>query len=111
MTNQQILEKAIQKAIDNGWEAPSKDFEINNYPHRFVVFWNGAEEPNANMERVIFNHSFAEALWGEDERYSYHPVQKGTIGSPIAYMLPEWKVCLQQMVIAPDPIAYLGEHL
>lgn len=46
---------------------------------------------------VIFNHDFAKALRGE---------KKIIVG-----MIEPWKYHLQQMVIADDPIKYLGENL
>lgn len=40
---------------------------------------------------IIYNHDFAKALWGE---------------KPLG-----WRYHLQMMVVADDPIEYLGEHL
>ena len=66
------------------------------------------------LRGVIFNHDFAKALWGE-------PYVCSNCGKPLnqhhegvaghSYTVSEWRYHLQQMVIAPDPIKYLGEHL
>lgn len=104
MTNQQILEKAIRLAIEGGWKeqgikwmfqlhelADNEDFDMRN-PTNFNV--------------LIFNHDFAKALWGE-----------GTYRQVTSYMRESvdrdfgWEYHLKNMVVAPDPIAYLGEHL
>lgn len=96
MTNQQILEKAIQKAIDGGWKFYAEvvankasviaqgEFYQYQYPHTWI----------------IFNHDFAKALWGEKTTEEWD-----------AWMIPDWQYHLMQMVIATDPIKYLGEHL
>lgn len=62
-----------------------------------------------NFTKMLFNHDFAKALWPE--------VIDGVEYK--AYLLNEpkrtkrwiWQHHLQQMVIADDPIKYLGEHL
>ena len=90
MSNQEILTKAIQKAIAAGWKPKSwsrdtiRSFMIDYKP-----------------EQYIFNHDFAKALWGEE------------IPNPERYDIEQtaWSYHLQQMVIAEDAIKYLGEHL
>lgn len=90
MTEQQILEKAIQKAIDGGWA--DGETWLN------FTIWKAALP---NVPSFIFNHDFAKALWGEGEIEENEHI---SIQDP-------WKIHLQQMVIADDPIAYLGENL
>lgn len=94
MSNQEILEKAIQKAIDGGWRANGSEPDWNV---KRVFEWLDLYDDHMIAD-VIFNKEFARALWGEEP---YSPV-KG---------LYRWQWKLQQMVIADDPIAYLGEHL
>lgn len=113
MTKQQILEKVIQKAIDGGWK----------YPNQF----SGIPESYANWllpdryPQLIFNPDFAKALWGEEDEWT---TTKCTCGGRIHPLMdmhdPEckrvkanrgYKFHLQQMVIAEDPIKYLGDNL
>jgi len=47
MTNEEILEKAIEKAKENGWETD-------------IISVNPGYE-----NTFIFNHGFAKAFWGE----------------------------------------------
>ena len=96
MTNQQILTKAIQKAIEGGWDAPFASIET-------FLNWGG------KLEQFIFNHDFAKALWGKI-RVDVDGVYIGTAPGFKQYVEP-WKIHLQQMVTAEDPIKYLGEHL
>lgn len=120
MTNQQILEKAIQKAINGGWKFPKLD---DGSPLSFTVtkdnvFVVGKSKTGATydisfaIETIIFNHDFAKALWGE---MPVHMGYRKKSFKPEEYelrdTLPMWQVALQQMVIADDPIKYLGANL
>lgn len=99
MANKQILEKAIKKAIDGGW----------NFDHwrRRSGLVEG-EKPNGDAETsLIFNHDFAKALWGEDRILGVDRCYRCLVErDPFA-----WQYHLQQMVIAASPIEYLGAHL
>lgn len=105
MTNQQILEKAIAKAIDGGWlgtqDSSHVDWlkSINYYKD---IQWITTDE----FYPVIFNHEFCKALWGEELQTDYYVVFPD--GEDYGKM---WQYHLQQMVIAPNPIKYLGENL
>jgi len=104
-SNKEILEQAIQKAIDGGWNG--------NYYHALTI---ADTFPEGSMtKQVIFNHDFAKALWG------YHGVNKDNglvveedISNPLLPAdghVPNFTYHLQQMVIAEDPIKYLGENI
>ena len=101
MSNKEILEKAIQKAIDGGW----KKWNRTGYT---VVLSSQAFQI---AESLIFNHDFAKALW-EDIPF-VHLTVKTDASKLVGYegALTTWQYHLQQMVIAEDPIKYLGEHL
>jgi hypothetical protein len=114
-SKQKILEKAIQKAIDGGWQGfwgKSKKLDsvtstqdaISGMPtvtisirHNSRIFGYGG----IPIFNIIYNHDFAKALWGEEESYSDDTNQ----------WLPKWKTRTQDMVIAEDPIKYLGENI
>lgn len=102
MSNQEILEKAIQKAIDSG------------YKHSLIPEWT-VEDIVRHGEYDIFNHDFAKALWGESRGYVRIPVVMGfkgnNLGQTYQFHEPAWQYHLQNMVIAEDPIKYLGENL
>lgn len=97
MSDKEILEKAIRVAIKNGFGNKGYDW------------LDTAMSDSFDMDAapgLIFNHGFARALWGDDPIYNQQ-------GSTIYFdpLSKAWKIHLQQMVIAPDPIKYLGEHL
>lgn len=122
MTNQEILEKAIQKAIDGGWktEHPELHVDDDGYGDLSIGFaitaddsdltWWSEDYDVLSVNDVIFDHDFAKALWGHEP-----------VGASVAYdytngrhyntPVPKWEAYLQQMVIAEDPIKYLGENI
>jgi|SRR6185312_359473 len=130
MTHPQILEKAIQKAIDGGWRYDLGNGWASFGDHDFrapVVNNDGDIEQydgdghwiTLPKESFIFNHEFAKALWGDNVYYTTYQNTWGgrtTKDDPNAIKghangLPKWQYRLQQMVIADDPVAYLGEHI
>lgn len=125
MTNQQILTEATQKAIDGGWQAPDKKFHVSewgpvedgsmldNPTVKLAVFFDTASSAlNGSIYHasdLIFNHAFAKALWGDK---FINPELRHDNGSKVIAMTQTgWKHHLRQMVIADDPIKYLGENL
>jgi len=114
-TNQEILRRSIQKAIDNGWSAEwSSKTEITVYNLLLADISDDGLEVNLDAQyhlynikqprSFIFNHDFAKALWGENRsHYKY--------GNPVDIKDAGWELHLQQMVISPDPIKYLGDYL
>jgi len=103
MTHQEILEKAISKAIAGGWQPSTVDLEEDGWWK-----WDGMHlcaaadddsQRNGWHYAVIFNHQFAKALWGE-------PKLKDSTDENLG-----WQHHLQMMVIADDAIEYLGKNL
>lgn len=123
MSNREILEKAIQKAIDGGWKEPNGNtlrVDDEGYIYSLVNFSEKHEGFRAygaqfGLEKLIFSHDFAKALWGEeaelkDVQYTLE-LSDGEVTTPIYRLaMPLWKWHLQQMVIDDDPIKYLGEN-
>jgi hypothetical protein len=77
MNNQEILTKALEKAVDNGWahehlEDNRKEVQGNGGIWGRVQFWDaglgewgGYYTPHPYS--IIFDHDFAKALWGEED--------------------------------------------
>lgn len=119
MTSQQILTKAIKKALSNDWV--SSDGGMQDYMDRYELRPSLLAE-NLTRDRyqylLIFDKDFAKALWGEAPiafNAAQHPMLEddGTESTFTAWhsSLPAWQYHLQQMVIAADPIKYLEENL
>ena len=93
MTNEQILERAIDKAVKNGWKKP------DDYIQNVVMDINYDLLKDYARHGVIFSHDFAKAFWGERLIESSISGNEG------------WQYHLQQMVISKDPIKYLEQFI
>lgn len=126
MTNQQILTKAIDKAIAGGWYSFANDafgkITIDDILIRYNEHGQGLEwtvkghESNWSLiEALIYSHDFAKALWGNAKIGGRIEGMGGTgnIKTEVWTVggTPAWQYHLQNMVIADDPIKYLGENL
>jgi hypothetical protein len=99
LAKQAILDKAIAIATSNGW-TPTEE---TNWGHTDVGL--------TDAPIIIFNHDFAKALWGESKPIDIGRRDAGgykTFGQPMSI---GWQEHLRDMVIADDPIKYLGDHL
>lgn len=143
MSDQEILTKAIQKAIDGGWmgsylvRGDSAEWRfINATPRAYFSIvrpspkaFDDYIETKLYVHEFIFNHDFCKALWPPVELMGLKPIID-SLDSPIntkkdirsndeqlldaalgMAWLPSWKYNLIKMVISPDPIKYLGQHL
>lgn len=118
MTSQEILTKAIEKAYQNGWgywNLKDQDFDWSA-KEEIDYHFDKAEraDPNggdlAYWSNIIFNHDFAKALWGDlPGTIARHVDENGQQRD--GQVILEWQFHLQQMVIADDPIKYLGENI
>lgn len=122
MSNQEILTKAIEKAIAGGWKGVISQPYANGkhfyYPCVELLEWNWDESIKAfhdgdyedyeevRAEVIIFDHDFAKALWG-DTACNHDDFRKQEPPRDV-YL---WKHHLMFMVIADDPIAYLGDNI
>lgn len=113
----EVLEKAIQKAIDGGWQ-----HQVIAHPELFtsLEISDAIGRLQNHPNDFIFSHDFAKALWGEygavpEARYPLRykkgsGVERTKIIIVASHVSP-WQYHLQQMVIAPDPIKYLGDNI
>lgn len=110
MNKQQILEKAIQKAIDGGW----KPGIIGDFMgvstnvvsgERFGTWkYKDINPYGLSVAGIIFNHDFAKALWSEGTGDIIFVRGKAAFTNG-------YRFHLQQMVIAKNPIKYLSENI
>lgn len=85
----EILLQAVKKAIDNGWIGyKSRINDAMTLGMEAEQLVKEMKRTKANVRDLLFDHEFAEALWGE-----------------------EFKEKLQAMVLEPDVILYVKEHL
>lgn len=122
MTNQEILTKAIQKAIDGGWEEilNTETWKVDKHLRTSISMcspYTGNEiYGRYEWQEIVYRHDFAKALWGDWDIVETGKLYNsdGTLDSGqtiTAFAGKIWQYHLQNMVIADDPIAYLGEHI
>lgn len=111
MSNQATLEQVIQKAIDGGWQydgrLPIEYFSVPGDGHWIYFGYEDTKYPDLSLNDLVFRHDFAKALWG-DGRYTERREGNETIR---VEHRKDWRRHLQAMVIAEDPIKYLGDNL
>lgn len=111
MTNEQILKKAIEKAIENGWNIIGKKFEIDNENGFVVNWWVDKEQTQPRqtwIETIIFSHDFAKAFWGEKD---YRTETVGELDARRNHNKLCWEYHLQKMVLTKEPLRYLEKFL
>jgi len=126
MINEEILQKAIEKAKKNKYIIPiilSQIFEgiIDKsrnliYPWRiskiesFLYFDNSGrieeEVLILSVNDIIFSHEFAKAFWGEDTNHK----DLQLFGDDCRYY-SRWKLHLNVMVLEEEPLKYLEKFL
>jgi hypothetical protein len=101
-TDKETLERAIARAIEGGWKEPHGNTLRVDDDGRLFCFINGATDGiraygyQFNLERLIYSHEFAKALFAEADSKT---------------MNPGWRFHIQQAVIAPNPIQYIATYL
>lgn len=129
-------ENIIRLAVERGfsprpeWNDLRVDmFEVSRSGMKAVTwFTESGSRLRIPLYQLIFDHSFAESLWGEEddiestydngkykEQKHWSPFGMVQVGSYedayVTISTVAWKYHLQQMVLAEDPIEYLGAHL
>jgi hypothetical protein len=92
MTNEEILKMAVQKANENGF--PIKAESLN-----WGFFRSRIERQSVFIRGLIFDHSFAKALWGEKEEWID------------GMKLPNYLCELAFMAMQEEPLKYIEEFL
>lgn len=114
--NQQVLEVAIKKAIAGGWwfagnnKKATIEIDTGYFGETLDVCidykMGDIVKEKISVNDIIYNHDFAKALWGKGNTFKHKDGGLVTIENP-----NYWKAKLRSMVVAKDPIKYLGEHI
>lgn len=118
MTNEEILKKVIDKAVDNGFTLLGKDYEetiIRLFHDQIILGYS-----DAYVYAIIFTHEFAKAFWG-DEKVIVHPEHtddENWFNCDDPYVCcqtgaadPAWEYHLQKIVLEQEPLKYLEKFL
>ncbi len=120
LSNQQIIEQAIEKARKNGWK-PDRVFMLGSDWHLYEDF---SGTPSVEYDddiwyhELIFNHGFAKAFWGEgivtmdiDNFITDEGHIICELGTEAQIAMPNWQFCLQELVIVKDKLKYIQKYL
>ena len=126
MTNEEIIKKAIEKAIKNGFTRSWADnlgvkikrLDSPKVGEAFtVILFDEYKEQPVNIYELIFSHEFAKAFWGEEE-HTFISITNSKDESNIILdfhgaIIPngKWQFHLHQMVLSKDPIKYLEDYV
>ena len=100
MTNEEILKKAIEKALKNDFETmirliPTYALELSEDK---VIQGILAKR---HINDIIFSHDFARAFWGEGQEIDSYGDE----------VIDIWQYHLQIMVLEKEPLKYLAKYL
>jgi hypothetical protein len=90
----------------------STDIEVKNGAHQGYLISVGNKYSERRMypdaSRIIYDHDFAKALWGDKPEH-YADEYEPTSGGQLHWY--HWEYMLAEMVISEDPIKYLSENM
>ena len=111
MTHEEIIKKAQEKAIANGYKGytmPTATADHEQDVAKAALLTKLMQRDFAPI--MIFSHDFAKAIWGSELLFS-NPNGKGYVGAKGMCLGVAWYYHLQKMVIEQDPIKYLEQFL
>ena len=110
------LQKVINKAVKGGWVQPENMLMFNenilttNFVDGPFWFFNDVEA----WYSILFQHSFAKAIWGEEiewEEWARPKEESLWDGHECEFIGKRWQFYLQQAVISDDPISYYYKNM
>tara|TARA_Y100000310_G_scaffold299988_1_gene335302 strand:+ start:300 stop:779 length:480 start_codon:yes stop_codon:yes gene_type:complete len=117
LSKEQILKKAIEKAVKNGWWRDWHERQLK--PEDIKLFDEGYEAfpilvgqvAFCCQEKILFDHDFAKAFFGE--KVICHGIMPEGLDGPLVELpsQPAWKIHLQSMVLEKNPVKYLEKFL
>lgn len=116
------IQKAIKKALEGGWEPPFEEPIVRYFTSQapvngviqlqpYIVFEvKGNLDYCYGIERILYDHDFARALWGDKQTLLGY-LRLTEDDDEDNYYVPAWQHHLQEMVISNNFMVYLAEHL
>ncbi|HEC65376.1 hypothetical protein LCGC14_1222650 [marine sediment metagenome] len=105
MKNEIILKKAIEKAVENGWNEILFQASLLDRGRRKGLAITITDIYPIPYEAVIFSHDFAKAFWGEKEILVYFSHDDSET------LQKSWRANLQKMVVEEEPLKYIARFL
>lgn len=97
---QGILKEVNRLTIARGW-------------NEWQILWRDKEFNYQMFNEYIWRHSFAQAMWGSKRVFQStgEPIGDDDDMTVAENTMFAWQWHLQKMVLAPNPIIYLGDHM
>ena len=122
MDQAEILKKALDKAIKNGWEfmgyknwdeylvASHFEGQAKDQITTVALWWTKKVHhmEKIRWEVIVYRHDFAKAFWNEEKCQT---CIKEKVPIKRNCRLNTWKTHLKEMVVEEEPIKYLGKFL
>ena len=112
LSDQEVLTTCITRAIENGWEKPSH-MNFSSCGDFVVYDVSNNEYQSFKAIDLLFEHSFAKALFGEENVYTVgngEPLSPG-FHALLHPLIPRWQFKLKEIAVAEDRIDYLRKWL
>lgn len=110
MTNEQILKKAIGKAVKNGYDNILENLTIYVEEDGSISGNDGEEYYDFHINEIIFSPDFAKALWGNKRMY-YDGVGADTIINNSTKGEYHQHRMLDEIQAGRNPLLYLEKFL
>jgi len=109
MTDKEILQKAIEIAIDNGYDWSEDSLLDPKYEVREGRIHGKITSCIVLANDIIFSHDFAKAFWKDEQLFGHIALPKGS--ATATRLSHSWEYNLQQMVLEENPIDYLRKFI
>lgn len=130
MNRHDILQKAVEKAIRNGYFIDDEDKDrtiinivVGSLKKNFIKihvdfkrtpsqYWQTqSTESKLQLYSILFDTDFAKAFFGSDMIYNTPIDGTASGGGGNIGKIERWKHCLMTMVLEEDPVLYLGKYV
>ncbi len=111
MDNATILNKAMKKAVKNGYKHPFLALDRENVIDRFSYHYGHSSSEYYDTKEYypfIFSHDFAKAFWGR-ELSNCDCVNDAWC--PECFVKWKWQLRLQEMATVGEPLKYVEKFL
>lgn len=128
MTKQEILQKAMEKAMKNGYSFGGDNDNIESGIVKLLIHsWRksyavvkldstGKHLDRISAAEIIFDHDFCKAFF-KDIQHDYDPLDGCLCAfedwscDEVQHNLEHWQNYMSQMVLSPDPIEYISKFI
>lgn len=111
MTNKEVIEACVQKAIDNGWGG-FHSCAVTSKKSRLTIHlkWGENGSDSVTWDWAMFDFGFAKAFWGEEKRKVFVAFSEAPNDTYVGSE-PAWKHQIKGLAVSKDRIEYFRKWL